>query len=117
MVLCKKFVLRLGNGLGSLKGRYLRSHGRVLGSLKDASLPLRQAIERALRLSARMQTDPEHPPAFWHSTLVRYHADRLPGHVRRMFTANRTARYGDVALEIGLLATDYNWQVAARLDA
>ncbi len=43
-------------------GRYLRSHGRVLGSLKDASLPPRESIERALRLSARMQTDPEHPP-------------------------------------------------------
>ncbi len=57
------------------------------------------------------------PPAFWHSTLVRYHADRLPGHVRRIFTANRMARYGDVSLEIGLLATDYHWQVVARLDA
>ncbi len=43
-------------------GRYLRSHGRVLSSLKDASLPPRESIERALRLSARMQTDPKHPP-------------------------------------------------------
>ncbi len=43
-------------------GRYLRSHGLVLSSLKDVSLPPRESIERALRLSARMQTDPEHPP-------------------------------------------------------
>ena len=57
------------------------------------------------------------PPAFWHSTLVRYHADCLPVHVRRIFTANRMARYGNVSLEIGLLATNYNWQLAARLDA
>lgn len=42
--------------------QYLRSHGRVLDSLKDPDLPPREAIARALRLSARMQTDPTHPP-------------------------------------------------------
>ncbi len=42
--------------------RYLHTHGQVLASLKDAQLPPREAIVQALRLSARMQTDPAHPP-------------------------------------------------------
>ena len=40
---------------------YLTSHGQALASLRDATLPPREAIERAFRLSARMQTDPAHP--------------------------------------------------------
>lgn len=41
--------------------RYLETHGRVVTPLRDATLPPRDAIERVLRQSARMQTDPEHP--------------------------------------------------------
>ncbi len=42
-------------------GRYLDTHGRVIAPLGDPLLPPREAIERALRQSARMQTDPAHP--------------------------------------------------------
>ena len=41
---------------------YLATHGQVTASLKDPSLPPRAAIERALRQSARMQSDGVHPP-------------------------------------------------------
>ncbi len=57
------------------------------------------------------------PPAFWHSTLVRYQADYLPGQLRRFFAENQAVRYGDTSLEINLLATNYNWKVASRLDS
>ena len=40
---------------------YLASHGQALASLRDTTLPPREAIEQAFRLSARMQTDPAHP--------------------------------------------------------
>lgn len=41
--------------------RYLDTHGQVTGSLYDDTLGPREAIERALRGSARMQTDGTHP--------------------------------------------------------
>ena len=41
---------------------YLATHGQVVASLGNPHLPPREAIEQALRLSARMQTDPAHPP-------------------------------------------------------
>lgn len=42
--------------------RYLGSHGQVLAPLHDDGLPPRDRIERTLRASARMQTEPSHPP-------------------------------------------------------
>lgn len=42
--------------------RYLETHGRVTDSLFDATLQPREAIERTLRCSARMQCEREHPP-------------------------------------------------------
>jgi len=42
--------------------RYLATHGQVTAPLRNASLPPREAIELVLRQSARMQTDPVHPP-------------------------------------------------------
>lgn len=42
--------------------RYQSSYGQVTASLKDEDLPPREAIESALRRSARMQTDQTHPP-------------------------------------------------------
>jgi AcrR family transcriptional regulator len=41
--------------------RYLATHGRVTESLFDSRLPPRQAIELALRRSARMQSESDHP--------------------------------------------------------
>lgn len=40
---------------------YLATHGRVTAPLHDPALPPREAIERTLRGSARMQTDQAHP--------------------------------------------------------
>lgn len=42
--------------------RYLATHGQATASLKDEALPPREAIELALRRSARMQTAASHPP-------------------------------------------------------
>lgn len=41
--------------------RYLASHGQVVASLHDTALSPRERVEQALRASARMQTDPNHP--------------------------------------------------------
>ena len=40
---------------------YLASHGQVLASLWDETISPREAVEQALRRSARMQTDRAHP--------------------------------------------------------
>lgn len=44
-----------------LMTHYLTTHGRVTESLFDTQLPPRQAIESALRRSARMQCESDHP--------------------------------------------------------
>lgn len=41
--------------------QYLRTHGQVTAPLLDATLPPREAVERTLRGSVRMQTDATHP--------------------------------------------------------
>lgn len=41
--------------------RYLQTHGQVTAPLFDEALPPREAIERTLLGSARMQTDAAHP--------------------------------------------------------
>jgi len=41
---------------------YMNSHGRVTEPLWDESLSPREAIERAMRQSARMQCEQTHPP-------------------------------------------------------
>lgn len=40
---------------------YMASYGRVTDAVADDELPPRDAIERILRASALMQTEPEHP--------------------------------------------------------
>ncbi|MCP2263248.1 TetR/AcrR family transcriptional regulator [Promicromonospora thailandica] len=40
---------------------YVNSYGRVTEAVGQESLPPREAIERVLRASARMQTEPTHP--------------------------------------------------------
>lgn len=47
---------------GEVLALYRSSYGRVTEVLHDHSIPPRQAIETCLRQSARMQTDPSHPP-------------------------------------------------------
>ncbi|HEY0209347.1 TetR/AcrR family transcriptional regulator [Acerihabitans sp.] len=46
---------------GEAVSRYLTTHARVTDSLWDSTLPPREAIERALMRSARMQCEPDHP--------------------------------------------------------
>lgn len=41
--------------------RYLDTYGRVTDSLFDTTLAPREAIERTLRCSAKMQCEPDHP--------------------------------------------------------
>jgi TetR/AcrR family transcriptional repressor for divergent bdcA len=41
--------------------RYVESYGQVTSPVADDTLPPREAIERTLRESAIMQTDPDHP--------------------------------------------------------
>ncbi len=41
--------------------RYAQTHGQVVAPLHDPALKPRDAVEQALRGSARMQTDPAHP--------------------------------------------------------
>ncbi|MCW4592343.1 TetR/AcrR family transcriptional regulator [Gluconacetobacter entanii] len=41
--------------------RYLQTHGQVMAPLWDETLPPREAVERTLRGSARMQTGRAHP--------------------------------------------------------
>jgi len=40
---------------------YLATHGQVMAPLRDTSLPPREAIENALRRSAKMQSERSHP--------------------------------------------------------
>ncbi|CDG21602.1 Transcriptional regulator, TetR family [Xenorhabdus poinarii G6] len=42
--------------------RYLNTYGQVTASLWDQTLPPKEAIELALRCSAKMQTECNHPP-------------------------------------------------------
>ncbi|MGE1156895.1 TetR/AcrR family transcriptional regulator [Pseudomonas kitaguniensis] len=46
---------------GEVMQHYLSTHGRVTDSLFDTTLPPRRAIELALRRSAKMQCEPDHP--------------------------------------------------------
>lgn len=41
---------------------YLATHGQVVMPLRDTGLAPRDRVEQALRASARMQADPDHPP-------------------------------------------------------
>lgn len=41
---------------------YSRTHGMVVGALRDPGLSPRRRLEQALRRSAVMQTGPDHPP-------------------------------------------------------
>lgn len=41
--------------------RYLDTHGKVVTNLRDPDLSPRDRVERTLRTSAEMQTDPAHP--------------------------------------------------------
>ncbi|AMV48312.1 TetR family transcriptional regulator [Paraburkholderia caribensis] len=69
--------------------RYLETHGQVLVSLWDETLPPREALERALRRSARMQTERTHPTG----CLIVLGASNCSSenrHIQSLLTAERT---------------------------
>ncbi|MEH5096303.1 hypothetical protein PO486_00190 [Atlantibacter hermannii] len=49
------------------------------------------------------------PPPFWHSTLLRYRAQRLPEHWRAFFLARQQHRFGSVKAIRKLVMANYNW--------
>jgi len=55
------------------------------------------------------------PPEFWHTTLLRYKAEKLPPGVRDYFISHSNCRYGAVSGEIRLALATYNWGEVAFL--
>lgn len=49
------------------------------------------------------------PPPFWHSTLLRYRAQRLPERWRDFFVSRQHQRYGTVTALRQLVMANYNW--------
>lgn len=66
-------------------------------------------------IQARYKNTPL-PPPFWHSTLLRYCAARLPEKWRAFFLSRRQARYGMVNAPRQLVMTNYNWTQVEKLD-
>ena len=68
--------------------RYLDTYGQVVASLYDDALPPRDALEQALRRSARLQTDAQLPKG---CMLVLSAANASPenSHLQEMVTAER----------------------------
>lgn len=93
-------------------------------SLLLAGVPDEDAVERRSRFAKRLlQTSwgreleeryrgGSIPPTYWHSTLLRYNADRLPEKFRDYFEMNQPRRFGEITLPIRLLAANYSWRDA-----
>ena len=69
-------------------GRYLATHGQVIAPLYDDTLPPRDALERALRSSARLQTN-EHLPKGCMLVLSAANASPDNNHLQGIVTAER----------------------------
>lgn len=102
--------------------RYLATHGTVTATLHDPAIDPRQAIETALRSSARMQTDTAHPAG---CLVVQSAATCSPEnrHLRSFLATQRAANRAairaciDRAVTSGELATDTDVQgLAAMFD-
>jgi AcrR family transcriptional regulator len=100
--------------------RYLDTHGRAVASLYDVSLPPREAIERALLASARMQTDESHPQG---CMIVMSTATIAPDntHLQTLLAAERAANRAAIAacirrgIDDGELAPDIDSDSTAAL--
>jgi hypothetical protein len=55
------------------------------------------------------------PPAFWHSTLIRYNAECLPERFRKFFKDNQDRGFGEITLPIRLFAANYSWKTSFAL--
>lgn len=94
-----------------------------------AGIPDAQSLQRREDFTAALQSGPwasalaqrygntPLPPPFWHSTLVRYEAARLPVRFRDYFLAHQQARFGEVSAPLKLAMVDYNWTKKALLAA
>lgn len=69
---------------------------------KLVSSPWRSTLEE------RYKNDPL-PPLFWHSTLLRYRADYLPGLLRTYFLQHQHVDYGTLSAPIMLQLANYTW--------
>ncbi|MBV7407148.1 hypothetical protein [Enterobacter sp. ENT03] len=88
----------------------------LLAGIPDAaSLAQRQRFAEALLASpwksalTRRYGNTPLPPPFWHSTLVRYEASRLPPRFREFFARQHTSRFGEVRAPLMLAMVNYNW--------
>lgn len=91
------------------------------GQLLLAGVPDAQAITARQRFCEEVLASPwreallaRHkktplPAPFWHSTLLRYRAQRLPASLQRYFLQAQHARYGDLSGELKLAQVNYNW--------
>ncbi|WP_142524028.1 hypothetical protein [Raoultella ornithinolytica] len=52
------------------------------------------------------------PPPFWHSTLIRYQAERLPESIRQFFYNHQSIYPINISAPLRLVITDYNWSNA-----
>lgn len=93
--------------------RYQASYGQVTASLSEETLPPREAIERALRQSAIMQTDPAYPPGCF-MTLGASNCTPENRHVDDVLAADRARNRNSIeacikrAIDTGELAHNTN---------
>lgn len=57
------------------------------------------------------------PAPFWHTTLLRYQAERLPDYLRTYFLERQAQRYGEVSGTLKLVRINYNWTQCSPVDA
>lgn len=80
----------------------------------DSEAARKALAQRLLRsgwrdeITARYRNTPL-PPPFWHSTLLRYRAQRLPEPWRDFFLNRQRLRYGSVSAARQLVMANYNW--------
>lgn len=86
-------------------GRYVASHGQVVSPLHDTALAPRERVERALRASARMQTDPDHPLGCM-VTLSATIGSPQSDDLRRATASERHANRAAIANAVGAAAAD-----------
>lgn len=96
----------------------------LLAGLPDEATQARRAEFAGAVLDSpwrdRLQTrypDGVIPPIFWHSTLLRYHAEGVSPVVQEFFSRHRGREFGRIALPIRFMATSYNWSRLVYLDA
>lgn len=96
--------------------RYLETHGQAMVSLRDETLPPREAIELALRRSARMQTSRTHPPGCL-TVLGASNCSAENRHIEALLAAERARNRRDIkacvsrAISQGELSSSTNMEM------